>query len=273
MLIGKAATLQQSPTWESDGRSDSQEILRLAWNPRFHYCVHNSPSLDSILSQMNPFRTFTSYLRYILVLSPPTLPNFDLLLSFPQTSSSSNCGLRDIWNIKLRIRVFPLSLRRTPWHCAIKNCAYVRYPTWKLELLNRLHITRVRNTVWNCWTDFTLHVSEIHSLKLLNTKANGKDKGEKKGCRSATPLGGGGARRQNSMHSTVRHQMKVNGIASRSSRFNHEEAALGAHETWIWADPRVKLHVMVKKRIPASGGDNPAHLSCSKSLLGRRYLY
>jgi hypothetical protein len=34
--------MEQSPSWEADSQSASQEIPCLLWNPKVHDCVHNS---------------------------------------------------------------------------------------------------------------------------------------------------------------------------------------------------------------------------------------
>jgi len=31
--------MEQSPSWEANSHSAAQEITRLLWNPRIHYCV------------------------------------------------------------------------------------------------------------------------------------------------------------------------------------------------------------------------------------------
>jgi len=45
--------MEQSPSWEADNHSASQEILRLLWNLKVRYQVHKSLPLAPILGQMH----------------------------------------------------------------------------------------------------------------------------------------------------------------------------------------------------------------------------
>jgi hypothetical protein len=63
-LSGLTNFMEQSPHSHSAG----QQILRLLWNPRIHYSVHNSPPLVPILIQMNPAHNFSTYFPKIPVL-------------------------------------------------------------------------------------------------------------------------------------------------------------------------------------------------------------
>jgi hypothetical protein len=70
--------MQQSPSWEANSPSASQEIPRLLWNANVHCRVHKRPPLVSLLSQMKPIYTF-----------PPPFPKIysNIILLFTPTSS------------------------------------------------------------------------------------------------------------------------------------------------------------------------------------------
>jgi hypothetical protein len=51
--------MEQSPSWEANRFSASQETLRILWNPNVHYNIHKCPPPASFLSQLNPVHTPT----------------------------------------------------------------------------------------------------------------------------------------------------------------------------------------------------------------------
>jgi hypothetical protein len=53
--------MDQSPSWEANSNSASQEIPRFLWNPMVHNRVHKSPPLVPIMIHMHPVHNFPSH--------------------------------------------------------------------------------------------------------------------------------------------------------------------------------------------------------------------
>jgi hypothetical protein len=53
--------MQQSPSWEANSTSANQEILRVLWNPKVHYRIHNSPPPVPILGQISAVHASLSH--------------------------------------------------------------------------------------------------------------------------------------------------------------------------------------------------------------------
>ena len=81
-------SMVQSPSWEANWFTASQDIPRISRNPKVHYRTHNRPPTVSILGQPNPVHMPTFHLLEIHpnIINPstPRSPQWSLSLRFLQ---------------------------------------------------------------------------------------------------------------------------------------------------------------------------------------------
>ena len=92
-------SMQQSPSWEANRFSASEEIPYILWNPKVHYRIHKCPQPVPILTQLDPVHaSHPSSWRSIIILSS------HLRLCLPKSLFPSGFPTKTLYKPLLSIR-------------------------------------------------------------------------------------------------------------------------------------------------------------------------
>ena len=119
-------SMEQSPSWEANFFSASQEIPRILWDPKVHYLVCTNTPPIPILSQINQVRVPhpTSW-RYILILS------FHLCLGLPSGLLPSGFSTKTLYAPLLSPHTYYMP---HPFHSSFFD--HPNNMWWRVQIIN-----------------------------------------------------------------------------------------------------------------------------------------
>jgi hypothetical protein len=156
--------MEQSPSWEANRFSATQEIPHISWNSMVHYRIRKCPPSVPILSQLDPVHTPTSHFPKIhlniILSSTPGYSKWSLSLRTPHENPACTSALPHTCYIVLSYKVTYIQFQRnvisqniwlrSAWHFGL-DVTVVRVPAAQ-NCWNPVGCVTRRRTRWQ-WTD------------------------------------------------------------------------------------------------------------------------
>jgi len=162
--------MEQSPSWEANQLSASQEIPHTVWNLKVHYCI-KSPLPVPILRQLDPVQAPTSHFHLNIILpSTPGSSQSSLSFRFPPQNPAYTSPLPHMCHMS-----------RTSHSSRFYHPKNIWWGVWKQTYVRKFN-PAIHSNVWLrscaertivlCYPDqpHTIWVSHTPSLVILSPK-------------------------------------------------------------------------------------------------------
>ena len=150
--------MEQSPSWEANWFSASQEIPRILWDPKVQYRIYKCPQTVSILSQLDPVHILASHFLKIhlniILQSMPGSYKWYLSLRFSPQKTVNISTLPHTFYTPAHLILFDLIARtilgEEYWSLSSLLCRSLHYPVPSDLNFSSLHITSNTFVVCGC---------------------------------------------------------------------------------------------------------------------------
>jgi hypothetical protein len=166
--------MEQSPSWETNGCSASQQVSSTLWNPKVYYRLHKSPPSVPILSLINPLDILQPYFFEI---------NFNRVLQ--SCSSKRYLSLSKVSLLPVSLSCYMLSPCNPLWYANThKNPRTYRNTKRKYFSSHSVWCSNPLRRVWCYIQDYTASHRREHWLQEYQSRETVKYGHQSSGTRN-----------------------------------------------------------------------------------------